>query len=147
MTVKKHLTLSQRIIIENGLREGRKINRIAREAKVSRSTVVRGIKAYRYDKLAWSCRFSGQNFCVKRHECGVFGVCGGGKGCSGKCGQCRPCNRYCEEFVPERCREHYENLSHCHLSLSAQRCYNKRDFCKENFALIGLLCRMGKMRD
>ena len=33
MTVKKHLTLSQRIIIENGLREGKKINRIAREAK------------------------------------------------------------------------------------------------------------------
>lgn len=43
MTVKKHLTLSQRIIIENGLREGKKINRIAREAKVSRSTVVREI--------------------------------------------------------------------------------------------------------
>ena len=108
MTVKKHLTLSQRIIIENGLREGKKINRIAREAKVSRSTVVREIKAYRYDRLEWSCRFGGQNFCVKRGTCGVFGVCKGGKGCSGKCGQCRLCNRYCEEFVPERCREHYD---------------------------------------
>lgn len=77
MTVKKHLTLSQRIIIENGLREGKKIAKIAKEAKVSRSTVKREIKAYRYDKLEWSCRFGGQNWCVKRSECGVFGVCKG----------------------------------------------------------------------
>ena len=108
MTTKKHLTLSQRIIIENGLRVGKKIRTIAREAKVSRSTVVREIKAYRYDKLEWSCRFGGQNWCEKRHECGVFGVCRGGKGCSGHCGQCKSCNRYCEEFVPERCLEHYD---------------------------------------
>ena len=108
MTVKKHLTLSQRIIIENGLLEGKKIAKIAHEAKVSRCTVVREIKAYRYDKNEWACRFGGQNWCVKRHECGVFGVCKGGKGCSGKCGQCRLCNRYCEEFVPERCREQYD---------------------------------------
>ena len=47
---------------------------IAKEAKVSRSTVKREIKAYRYDKLEWSCRFGGQNWCVKRGECGVFGV-------------------------------------------------------------------------
>ena len=47
---------------------------------MSRSTVVREIKAYRYDKLERSCRFGGQNWCVKRRECGVFGVCKGGKG-------------------------------------------------------------------
>ena len=34
MTVKRHLTLSQRIIIENGLLEGKKIAKIAHEAKV-----------------------------------------------------------------------------------------------------------------
>lgn len=108
MKAKKHLTLSQRIIIENGLRVGKKIRQIAREAGVSRSTVVREIKAYRYDKLEWACRFGGQNWCVKRNTCGVFGVCRGGKGCSGHCGQCRSCNRYCEEYEPERCREHYD---------------------------------------
>ncbi len=123
MTVKKHLTLSQRIIIEDGLREGKKIKRIAREAKISRSTVVREIKAYRYDKLEWSCRFGGQNLCMKRHACGVFGVCGGGKGCSGKCGQCRLCNRYCEEFVPERCREHYDRAPYvCWGCAYVERC-------------------------
>lgn len=106
---RKHLSLSQRIIIENGLRVGDKIRKIAKAAGVSRSTVVREIKAYRYDRLEWACRFGGQNWCAKRHTCGVFGVCAGGKGCSGKCGQCRLCNRYCEEFEPERCREHY----HC----------------------------------
>jgi IS30 family transposase len=134
MATKKHLTLSQRIIIENGLREGKKIKRIAREAGVSRSTVVREVKAYRHDKLEWSCRFGGQNWCVKRTTCGVFGVCRGGKGCSGKCGQCRLCNRYCEEFVPERCREHYDRapyvcdgcayVEHCarmHTYYSAER--------------------------
>ena len=134
MTMRKHLTLSQRIIIENGLREGKKIAKIAKEAKVSRSTVKREIKAYRYDKLEWSCRFGGQNWCVKRGECGVFGVCKGGKGCSGKCGQCKSCNRYCEEYVPERCREHYDSapyvcngcayLKHCarmHTYYSAAR--------------------------
>lgn len=108
MARRKHLTLSQRIIIENGLRAGMKIKHIAREAKVSRSTVVREIKAHRYDKLEWASRFGGQNWCVKRNECGIFGVCKGGKGCSGRCGKCRSCNRYCEEFVPERCREHYD---------------------------------------
>ena len=46
---------------------------------MSRSTVVREIKAYRYDKNKWACRFGGQNWCVKRHECGIFGVCKGGK--------------------------------------------------------------------
>ena len=123
MTVKKHLTLSQRIIIENGLLEGKKIAKIAHEAKVSRSTVVREIKAYRYDKNEWACRFGGQNWCVKRHECGVFGVCKGGKGCSGKCGQCRLCNRYCEEFVPERCREHYDKAPYvCNNCAYVDRC-------------------------
>ena len=34
MTVKKHLALSQRIIIENGLLEGKNIAKIAHEAKV-----------------------------------------------------------------------------------------------------------------
>lgn len=33
MTVKKHLTLSQRIIIENGLLEGKKIAKIAHGEK------------------------------------------------------------------------------------------------------------------
>ncbi len=123
MTTKKHLTLSQRIIIENGLREGKKIRRIAREAKVSRSTVVREIKAYRYDRLEWSCRFGGQNWCVKRHTCGVFGICRGGKGCSGKCGQCRSCNRYCEAYEPERCREHYHGAPYvCNGCAYVDRC-------------------------
>ena len=123
MTKKKHLTLSQRIIIENGLRVGKKIAKIACEANVSRSTVVREIKAYRYDKLEWSCRFGGQNFCAKRNICGVFGVCRGGKGCSGKCGQCRLCNRYCEEFVPERCREHYDRAPYvCSACAYVERC-------------------------
>ena len=72
MTVRKHLTLSQRIIIENGLLQGKKIAKIAREAKVSRSTVVRVIKVYRYDKLEWSCRFGGQNWCVRHRECGLL---------------------------------------------------------------------------
>jgi hypothetical protein len=134
MARRKHLTLSQRIIIENGLREGWKIKKIAREANASRSTIVREIKSYRYDKLEWASRFGGQNWCVKRYECGVFGVCKGGKGCSGKCGQCRLCNRYCEDFVPERCREHYDKapyvcngcayLDHCarmHTYYSAER--------------------------
>ena len=123
MTKRKHLTLSQRIIVENGLREGKKIAKIADEANVSRSTVVREIKAYRYDKLEWSCRFGGQNWCMKRHGCGVFGVCKGGKGCSGKCGQCRLCNRYCEEFVPERCREHYHKAPYvCNGCAYVDRC-------------------------
>ena len=74
---KKHLTLEQRVKIQEGLANRWKIRRIARYAGVSRSTVVREIKAYRYDKLEWACRFSGQNWCVKRDKCGVFGVCKG----------------------------------------------------------------------
>lgn len=120
---RRHLSLSQRIIIENGLREGRKIRAIAKEAGVSRSTVVREIKAHRYDRLEWACRFGGQNWCVKRHTCGVFGVCRGGKGCSGKCGRCRLCNRYCEEFEPERCREHYDRAPYvCSSCAYVDRC-------------------------
>jgi len=123
MALRKHLTLSQRIIIENGLREGKKIRKIAREAKVSRSTVVREIKGYRYDKLEWACRFGGQNWCLKRNTCGVFGICKGGKGCSGKCGQCKSCNRYCEEYEPERCREHYDNAPYvCNNCAYVDRC-------------------------
>jgi len=123
MTTKKHLTLSQRIIIENGLREGKKIKRIAREANVSRSTVVREIKAYRYDELEWASRFGGQNWCRKRHTCGVFGICHGGKGCSGRCGQCKSCNRYCAEYEPERCREHYDKAPYvCNNCAYVDRC-------------------------
>ena len=120
---RRHLVLSQRIIIENGLRVGKRIREIAKEAGVSRSTVVREIKAYRYDRLEWSCRFGGQNWCAKRHTCGVFGVCAGGKGCSGKCWQCRLCNRYCEAFEPERCREHYHRAPYvCNNCAYVDRC-------------------------
>ena len=104
---KLHLKLEQRVKIQEGLANRWKIRRIARYAGVSRPTVVREIKAYRYDKLEWACRFGGQNWCVKRDKCGVFGVCKGGKGCSAKCWKCKSCNRYCDKFVPERCNEHY----------------------------------------
>lgn len=97
---------------------------------MSRSTVVLEIKAHRYDKLEWSCRFGGHHWCLKRGAYGVFGVCKGGNGCSGRCGQCRLCSRHCESFEPERCREHYHSAPCvCNNCAYVDCCAHMHSYC------------------
>lgn len=107
---RQHLTLSQRIILEKSLDGKSSLRKIAREVGCSRSTIVREIKAYRFDKDDSVHYYGGFNTCVYKKTCKRVNVCPGRsknsnipKCTSIACGNCHKCNKYCLKYMPERC--------------------------------------------
>lgn len=96
---RSHLTLSERIAIEDGLREGSSLNAIARSLGVCRTTVVREIKRRRTQE---SPRYLvlDRNLCRFKSKCTVMHACR--LECDEQCSRCPggACNAVCNEFEP-----------------------------------------------
>ena len=98
----KHLNALDRIAIEDGLRQGENISKIARRINVSWSTVSCEIKKYRTEN---SHRYKMQvyrNLCIHRKGCAVTDLCS--IGCLRRCAGCDriSCNKKCKEFEPTK---------------------------------------------
>jgi len=98
----KHLTIEDRIVIQNGLYAGESFASIGRRLNVSTSTVTREVKSNRTvfvpkGKEDW-------NLCVHSAECDMTGICG--KACSiASCRSCARvrCNDVCPEYLERVC--------------------------------------------
>ncbi len=98
----KHLTIEDRVIIQNALDTGESFASAARRIGVSTSTVTREVAANRTfwvpkGKAFW-------NLCVYRRDCTRSGVCN--KACSiASCKGCARvrCNEVCPDFVERKC--------------------------------------------
>ena len=101
----KHLTVEDRLYIENCLNSGTSFKDIARYLCKDPSTISKEVRKHRltvhYPSKGFF--FNAQNFCTKRYHCNKTNACGKILLCHIKCTSCPSCNHHCKDFVKERC--------------------------------------------
>ena len=99
----RHMSLEDRIIIEQQLTAGKPLSEIAEAVGKSKSTISREIRGHRIvsDKSGYG-RIP--NRCVHRGDCERYGLCNPCKH-QGKrfCTSCNQCNSVCPDFTEEHC--------------------------------------------
>ena len=100
----KHLTLEDRIYIENELNKGTSFKDIARFLCKDPTTISKEVKAHRLsDWYHKGTFYNAKNFCVHRYHCRKTNACGKIILCGVKCTSCPICNQTCKDFEKERC--------------------------------------------
>jgi len=100
----KHLTLNDRIYIENKLNEGASFKDIARFLCKDPTTISKEVKKHRVsDWYHKGTFYNAKNFCVHRYHCKKTNACGKIILCGIKCTSCPTCNQTCKDFEKERC--------------------------------------------
>ena len=102
MATNKHLTDTDRMEIEHGLRHGLSIKKIAAKIGKHHSTVAREIlaRSIASDKGAFG-RVT--NRCVSRLSCDRRQICEDKPDCVKRCSACRLCNSACLNFREQVC--------------------------------------------
>ena len=100
----KHLTLDDRIYIQNELSKGTSFKDIARFLCKDPTTISKEVKAHRlsdwYHKGSF---YNAHNFCIHRYHCQKTNACEKIILCGIKCASCPTCNQTCKHFEKERC--------------------------------------------
>ena len=100
----KHLTLENRIYIENELNKGTSFKDIARFLCKDPTTISKEVKAHRLsDWYHKGTFYNAKNFCIHRYHCKKTNACGKIILCGVKCASCPTCNQTCPDFEKERC--------------------------------------------
>lgn len=131
----KHLTLEDRIYIENELNKGTSFKNIARFLCKDPTTISKEVKAHRLsDWYHKGTFYNAKNFCIHRYHCKKTNACGKIVLCGIKCASCPTCNQTCKDFEKERCsrldKAPYvcngcpERINHC--TIAHKYTYNAR---------------------
>ena len=100
----KHLTLEDRIYIENELNRGTTFKDIAKFLCKDPTTISKEVKAHRLsDWYHKGTFYNAKNFCIHRYHCKKTNACGKIILCGVKCTSCPTCNQTCRDFEKERC--------------------------------------------
>ena len=100
----KHLTLENRIYIENQLNTGTSFKDIARFLCKDPTTISKEVRAHRLsDWYHKGTFYNAKNFCTHRYHCKKTNACGKIVLCGIKCASCPTCNQTCRDFEKERC--------------------------------------------
>lgn len=100
----KHLTLEDRIYIENELNKGTSFKDIARFLCKDPTTISKEVRAHRLsDWYHKGTFYNAKNFCIHRYHCRKTNACGKIILCNVKCASCPTCNQTCKDFEKERC--------------------------------------------
>ena len=100
----KHLTLEDRIYIENELNKGTTFKDIAKFLCKDPTTISKEVKKHRIsDWYHKGTFYNAKNFCVHRYHCRKTNACGKIILCGVKCASCPTCNQTCRDFEKERC--------------------------------------------
>ena len=101
----KHLTLEDRVYIENELAKGTSFKNIAAFLCKDPTTISKEVRAHRLSDLYHKVTFYyARNFCTHRYHCKKTNVCGKILLCGIKCTSCPTCNQTCRDFEKERCK-------------------------------------------
>lgn len=101
----KHLTLNDRIYIQNELDKGTTFKDIARFLCKDPTTISKEVKAHRLsDWYHKGTFYNAKNFCIHRYHCKKTNACGKLLLCDVKCTSCPSCNQTCKDFIKEQCR-------------------------------------------
>ena len=100
----KHLTIEDRIYIQNELDKGTSFKDIARFLCKDPTTISKEVKAIRASDWFHKGTFlNAKNFCTKRFRCKKTNACNKILLCGVKCASCPTCNQTCPDFQKERC--------------------------------------------
>ena len=100
----KHLTIEDRIYIQNELDKGTSFKDIARFLCKDPTTISKEVKARRASDWVHKGTFlNAKNFCTKRFRCKKTNACNKILLCGVKCASCPTCNQTCPDFQKERC--------------------------------------------
>ena len=101
----KHLTLNDRIYIENELAKGTPFKDIAAFLCKDPTTISKEVRAHRLsDWYHKGTFYNAKNFCIHRYHCQKTNACGKILLCGIKCTSCPTCNQTCKDFEKERCK-------------------------------------------
>lgn len=100
----KHLTIEDRIYIQNELDKSTSFKDIARFLCKDPTTISKEVKARRSSDWFHKGTFlNAKNFCTKRFRCKKTNACNKILLCGVKCTSCPTCNQTCPDFQKERC--------------------------------------------
>ena len=100
----KHLTIEDRIYIQNELDKGTSFKDISRFLCKDPTTISKEVKARRASDWFHKGTFlNAKNFCTKRFRCKKTNACNKILLCGVKCASCPTCNQTCPDFQKERC--------------------------------------------
>lgn len=100
----KHLTIEDRIYIQNELDKGTSFKDIARFLCKDPTTISKEVKARRASDWFHKGTFlNAKNFCTRRFRCKKTNACNKILFCGIKCASCPTCNQTCPDFQKERC--------------------------------------------
>lgn len=100
----KHLTIEDRIYIQNKLDKGTSFKDIARFLCKDPTTISKEVKARRASDWFHKGTFlNAKNFCTKRFRCKKTNACNKILLCGVKCASCPTCNQTCPDFQKECC--------------------------------------------
>ena len=100
----KHLTIEDRIYIQNELDKGTSFKDIARFLCKDPTTISKEVKSRRASDWFHKGTFlNAKNFCTKRFRCKKTNACNKILLCGVKCASCPTCNQTCPDFQKERC--------------------------------------------
>ena len=101
----KHLTLNDRIYIENELAKGTTFKDIAAFLCKDPTTISKEVRTHRLsDWYHKGTFYNAKNFCIHRYHCQKTNACGKILLCGIKCASCPTCNQTCKDFEKERCK-------------------------------------------
>lgn len=101
----KHLTLNDRIYIENELAKGTTFKDIAAFLCKDPTTISKEVRSHRLsDWYHKGTFYNAKNFCVHRYHCKKTNACGKLLLCGIKCTSCPTCNQTCRDFEKEQCK-------------------------------------------
>ena len=123
----KHLTLDDRIYIQNELSKGTSFKNIARFLCKDPTTISKEVKAHRLsDWYHKGIFYNAKNFCVHRYHCKKTNAYGKSFLYGIKCAFCPTCNQACPNFKQERfnhlykapyiCNSCDKRISHCTIA-------------------------------
>lgn len=96
-----HITLDDRIVIQEFLDQGTRLKDLARQIRKHPSSVTREIKRFRSRRQPSHYNDPAKNNCAYRKACLKRDVCN--LGCRRRCSTCSKCNQVCPDFVWDDC--------------------------------------------
>lgn len=96
----KHLTLSDRILIEQGLNEGKSFKAIASSIGKDPTTVSKEVKKHR--AIKYHKDKTKKPYCANEKTCFIHGLCSQQR-CFKLCKNCKLCRDLCPQYKPKEC--------------------------------------------
>ena len=121
MSKNKHLTNTERVMIEQSLRQRIPIKKIAKSLEKSTSTISREIRARATVSEKYP-PYRIHNRCVKRSDCQRRYLCVDKENCTKLCSRCKLCNELCGDYEEQVCYKLCEPPYVCNSCVEEYQC-------------------------